>query len=104
MNQPTFPLPAPTPPGAQINVMPTGTRSLDVFCSMLALPVLAIGVLLMTVITRLVSPGPVFFRQERIGYRGRRFKIFKFRTMTVAPTQRFISNISRSWSGPTRRW
>lgn len=30
-----------------------------------------------------VSPGPIFFRQERVGYRGRRFRLFKFRTMRV---------------------
>jgi lipopolysaccharide/colanic/teichoic acid biosynthesis glycosyltransferase len=35
------------------------------------------------VVIRLVSPGPVFFGQERVGFRGRRFKILKFRTMTV---------------------
>jgi lipopolysaccharide/colanic/teichoic acid biosynthesis glycosyltransferase len=32
---------------------------------------------------RLVSPGPIFYRQQRVGYRGRRFMIFKFRTMHV---------------------
>jgi exopolysaccharide production protein ExoY len=31
-----------------------------------------------------VSPGPIFFRQERIGLCRRRFRIFKFRTMKVA--------------------
>jgi lipopolysaccharide/colanic/teichoic acid biosynthesis glycosyltransferase len=30
-----------------------------------------------------VSPGPIFYHQERIGYRRSRFKIFKFRTMHV---------------------
>jgi lipopolysaccharide/colanic/teichoic acid biosynthesis glycosyltransferase len=58
-------------------------RALDIFCCVLALPVLVVGVLLMTIATKLVSPGPVFFRQERVGHRGRRFKIFKFRTMRV---------------------
>jgi lipopolysaccharide/colanic/teichoic acid biosynthesis glycosyltransferase len=69
--------------GASINAMPAWKRSLNIFFCLLALPVLGCGVLLMTVLTRLVSPGPVFFRQERIGFRGRRFKIFKFRTMHV---------------------
>lgn len=37
---------------------------------------------------RAVSPGPVFYRQRRIGFRGRPFMIFKFRSMKVdAETQ-----------------
>jgi lipopolysaccharide/colanic/teichoic acid biosynthesis glycosyltransferase len=31
----------------------------------------------------LASPGPLLYRQERVGYRGRRFMILKFRTMHV---------------------
>ena len=37
----------------------------------------------MAAIIKLVSPGPVFFQQERVGFRGRRFMCFKFRTMSV---------------------
>ncbi|HEY7565455.1 MAG TPA: sugar transferase, partial [Acidimicrobiia bacterium] len=32
---------------------------------------------------RLTSPGPAIFRQERVGYRGRRFEFLKFRSMRV---------------------
>jgi lipopolysaccharide/colanic/teichoic acid biosynthesis glycosyltransferase len=32
---------------------------------------------------KIVSPGPVFFRQERIGHMGKRFHCLKFRTMAV---------------------
>ena len=45
---------------------------------------LAIGAPVMAIIALLVklsSPGPVFFRQERIGKAGRRIRIYKFRTM-----------------------
>jgi len=37
----------------------------------------------LTVWIKLASPGPIFFRQERVGFRGRRFLILKFRTMKV---------------------
>ncbi len=33
---------------------------------------------------KLTSPGPVFFKQKRIGYRNRHFEVYKFRTMHVA--------------------
>jgi exopolysaccharide biosynthesis polyprenyl glycosylphosphotransferase len=39
--------------------------------------------LLVAVLIKLTSPGPVFFLQERLGLNKRRFKIYKFRTMSV---------------------
>jgi lipopolysaccharide/colanic/teichoic acid biosynthesis glycosyltransferase len=58
-------------------------RTLDVLLILLALPLLIPLVLLAALLIRSVSDGPVLFRQERVGYRGRRFMCFKFRTMFV---------------------
>ncbi len=64
--------------------LPKWKRALDIVCCLAVLPLLALCTLLMTILTKMVSPGPVFFRQERIGFQGRRFQIYKFRTMTVS--------------------
>ncbi|MDO5484496.1 MAG: undecaprenyl-phosphate galactose phosphotransferase WbaP [Desulfovibrionaceae bacterium] len=56
-------------------------RCIDLVLCLLALPlILPLGLLLALAI-RLDSPGPIFYRQERIGQHGRRLRIFKFRTM-----------------------
>jgi len=45
-------------------------------------------ILLIMIVIRLDSPGPVLFRQLRRGYRGRLFRLLKFRTMSVDAEQR----------------
>ena len=60
-------------------------RALDLLAAAAGLIVLAPFFLLVALAIKLDSPGPVFFRQERVGLRGQLFRIFKFRTMTVAP-------------------
>ncbi len=56
-------------------------RFMDVLlCAMGGIVLLPMGLLLALAI-RLDSPGPVFYRQRRIGYGGREIRIFKFRTM-----------------------
>src|SRR5688500_12742353 len=68
---------------AKVNVMSFWMRGVDITCCLLALPVLSASALVIAVVIVLASPGSLFFRQERVGFRGRRFRIFKFRTMTV---------------------
>jgi lipopolysaccharide/colanic/teichoic acid biosynthesis glycosyltransferase len=68
---------------AKPRVLSLWMRSLDIMCCILALPALSVSAAVMAVITRVASPGPIFFRQERVGFQGRRFQIFKFRTMKV---------------------
>ena len=66
---------------------PFWKRVLDSVVIVAALPVLVPVVLVIALYIKLVSRGPVLFRQERIGYYGQPFTIFKFRTMRVnAPT------------------
>jgi exopolysaccharide biosynthesis polyprenyl glycosylphosphotransferase len=55
----------------------------DIYFSILAIILLIPVFLLISMIIRIGSKGPVFFKQERIGLRGRKFKLYKFRTMVV---------------------
>jgi lipopolysaccharide/colanic/teichoic acid biosynthesis glycosyltransferase len=60
-----------------------GKRVVDLaVLALVAVPAAAVG-LACAVAVRLTSPGPVFFRQERIGRDGRPFLVWKFRTMTA---------------------
>ena len=56
-------------------------RAFDLLAASLGLVVLAPLFALLAVAIRATSPGPVFFRQERVGLDGRPFCIIKFRTM-----------------------
>ena len=71
------------PADAENALIPRWKRILDVTCILLALPLWLPLTLLVTLWIRVTSPGPVFYRQERVGYRRNRFMIFKFRTMHV---------------------
>jgi len=63
--------------------IPLWKRVLDVSCILLSMPFWLPVVILVALWVKVVSPGPIFFRQERVGYRGSRFLLFKFRTMKV---------------------
>ncbi len=68
--------------------LPVWKRAIDVAGSLAAMPLLGLLALVGWVLMRLASPGPVLFRQERIGYRGRRFLCYKFRTMRAGADTR----------------
>jgi lipopolysaccharide/colanic/teichoic acid biosynthesis glycosyltransferase len=59
-------------------------RFWDFVVTIAALPLLAPFMLLVAIAIRLDSPGPIFFRQERMGFGGRTFRMFKFRSMRAA--------------------
>lgn len=80
--------------------LPLWKRTLDLVCLLVSLPVtLPVGLCVAAYI-KLTSRGPVIFRQERVGLRGRRFTCFKFRTMhvntEVTSHQRHLSHIIRA--------
>lgn len=62
-------------------------RALDFILSLFALVMLSPLMLLIALAVKLTSPGPVLFKQKRVGIHKRYFQIYKFRTMrTDAPS------------------
>ena len=62
---------------------PKWERALDVLLSLTALVLVSPLVLIVTLLIKLVSHGPIIFKQERIGFGGKSFMIYKFRTMHI---------------------
>jgi lipopolysaccharide/colanic/teichoic acid biosynthesis glycosyltransferase len=66
--------------GARI---PFSRRAFDLLALALLVPLLALPLLIVSLAVFLDSPGSIFFRARRMGYRGRPFEMVKFRTMRV---------------------
>jgi len=75
--QPLVQLTAPSLKGPQF----IAKRALDLIGAGIGLVLLSPVIAILALLIKLGSPGPVFFTQERVGQGGRRFKIFKLRTM-----------------------
>jgi undecaprenyl-phosphate galactose phosphotransferase len=60
-------------------------RAFDVVAAALMVVLLLPLLLFIALIIKLDSPGPVFFRQVRVGKHGRNFTLLKFRSMTAGP-------------------
>lgn len=58
-------------------------RVVDIFGSLIGLAVTGVITIFLAPAIKIDSPGPVFFSQIRVGKNGRRFKIYKFRSMYV---------------------
>jgi len=86
-----------TAPGRGV---PRWKSGLDLVCILLSLPIWLPLMLLLMLLTRIASPGPVFYRQKRVGLDGKHFFIWKFRTMKVsAETQtheRYFEELMRN--------
>lgn len=60
-----------------------GKRLFDMTLSVFVLPLVVPVLLLVALAIRLDSPGPIVFRQQRTGQHGKRFSMYKFRTMVA---------------------
>jgi lipopolysaccharide/colanic/teichoic acid biosynthesis glycosyltransferase len=69
-------------------------RSIDLAGAWVVLLLLTSAMLAIALLIRLDSSGPVLFHQLRRGYRGRLFRMLKFRTMTVAAEEQ-LSNLEK---------
>jgi exopolysaccharide biosynthesis polyprenyl glycosylphosphotransferase len=63
-------------------------RIMDIVLSLVGLIVLSPLLVIVALVTRFTSPGPVLFAQERVGMNKRLFKLYKFRSMYVDAEQR----------------
>ena len=66
---------------------------LDIYLSLMALFFLAPVFLTLVIAIKLDSPGPVFFKQKRVGIHQKHFKILKFRTMRTDP--QYITKVGK---------
>lgn len=87
-------------------VVPAWKRALDIVFILFAFPVVVPLGLVVALWIKLTSPGPVFFRQERVGLRGRRFTCLKFRSMRVGADtkahQDYLKQLMRSSTPMTK--
>ena len=86
--------------------VPVWKSALDAVCILLLTPLWLPVMLLLMLVTRVASPGPIFYRQRRVGLGGRHFLIWKFRTMKVsAETQtheRYFEELIRTNGAMTK--
>ena len=58
-------------------------RAMDIAGSLVGLLITGVAYMIVAPVIRKQAPGPIFFSQERVGQNGRRFKLYKFRSMYV---------------------
>ena len=84
-------------------------RFFDLVLSIIAIILLAIPMLVIAVIIKTDSPGPVFFRQRRVGIHKKEFNILKFRSMPTSvphdtPTHQFkAEDMLTNWQKTMRK-
>jgi lipopolysaccharide/colanic/teichoic acid biosynthesis glycosyltransferase len=70
-----------------------GIRILDISLSLIGLLIVMPVLLVISIIIKLTSKGPVFYRQTRVGKNGRDFRLYKFRSMFVDADKRGLLTV-----------
>lgn len=77
-------------------------RSIDIFLSGLGIILLSPIILTMAILIKLSSPGPILFRQDRLGLNGRKFILYKFRTMYEGAQEKLADiNVFNDMNNPS---
>ena len=63
-------------------------RVVDIIASCVGLVLLSPLLIVIALVIKLTSPGPVFYRAERVAQHGRLFRLYKFRTMVADADRR----------------
>lgn len=58
-------------------------RSFDIIASLIGIILLSPAFLVICIIIKITSEGPILFKQNRVGINGKMFEIYKFRTMKI---------------------
>ncbi len=68
-------------------------RTVDIIGSLLGLIILSPIFLILSIVVKADSPGPIFFAHKRLGYNGNLIRIYKFRTMVIN-AEELLNNLS----------
>lgn len=68
-------------------------RIVELFLSIIGLIILSPLFLIVAISIKLDSKGPIFFRQKRVGYKGKNFLLYKFRSMAKNTNER-VENLT----------
>lgn len=89
-----------------VSRFPLWKRGLDIALCLFGLTVFGPVMLLIVIGIKIVDPGPVLFRQERIGFKGKRFVLFKFRSMKLNSDtgvhQQYLAQLMKSDASMTK--
>lgn len=69
-------------------------RTVDIFGALIALIIFSIPMLLVSLIIKITSPGPLIFKQTRVGLHNKEFSMYKFRSMRIQDE----SKEKRAWT------